>query len=51
MNHNVEDPYRRCESGCPHDLSRGVLLQELLGGDGPYPIVVIRPEIARREAA
>jgi len=26
-----------CETGCSHDLARGVLTSELLGKDGPYP--------------
>lgn len=29
--------YARCEQGCNHDVARGVLISELLGGDGPYP--------------
>jgi hypothetical protein len=33
----VADPYRSCEQRCSHDLGDGVLLRELLGGDGPYP--------------
>ncbi len=35
--HTPNDPYRTCESHCNHDLSRGVGVMELLGGDGPYP--------------
>ncbi len=31
------DPYRRCEEVCTHDLSRGVLVSELLSGPGPHP--------------
>lgn len=31
------DPYRRCEDTCNHDLARGVLVSELLDGDGPHP--------------
>ena len=31
------DPYRRCEETCNHDLARGVLVSELLGGEGPHP--------------
>lgn len=35
----MADPYLRCEEGgCTHELARGVLLEELLGGDGPYPL-------------
>lgn len=33
----VSDPYNRCEDSCHHDLAKGVLTAELLGGDGPYP--------------
>ena len=32
------DPYRQCEAGCSHDLSRGVLVGDLLSDDGPYPV-------------
>ena len=31
-----DDPYRKCEEHCNHDLVRGILIDELLGGDGPY---------------
>ncbi|GMQ86768.1 MAG: hypothetical protein BMS9Abin07_2363 [Acidimicrobiia bacterium] len=31
------DQYLGCEEGCAHDLARGVLVDELLGGDGPHP--------------
>ena len=34
----VADPYRSCEQRCCHDLGDGVLLRELLGGDGPHPL-------------
>ena len=34
---STPDPYARCDEGCTHDLARGVLLEELLGGDGPFP--------------
>lgn len=33
----IHDPYRRCEEVCTHDLTRGILVSELLGDDGPYP--------------
>ena len=33
------DPFRRCERQCNHDLAHAVTLEELLGGDGPYPAV------------
>lgn len=33
----VHDPYRRCEEQCNHDLARGVLVEDLLSGDGPHP--------------
>jgi len=33
----VHDPYRRCEDQCNHDLARGILVSELLSGDGPHP--------------
>jgi hypothetical protein len=43
---NLFDPYARCEEhGCTHDLSRGVTLEELLSGDGPYPTSVT-PRVA-----
>ena len=45
------DPYRRCEGSCTHDLARGVLVTELLAGDGPYPdshpLLTFRPLISR----
>ena len=31
------DPYARCEGSCTHDLARGVLTDELIEKDGPYP--------------
>ena len=31
------DPYRFCEHRCSHELGDGVLLRDLLGGDGPHP--------------
>lgn len=34
---NDFDPYRRCPESCVHDLARGVLVDELLDRDGPYP--------------
>jgi hypothetical protein len=34
---STPDPYAHCERECTHDLARGVLLSELLGGDGPAP--------------
>jgi len=37
MDAPIPDPYRHCEQACNHDLSRGVGVAELLGGDGPYP--------------
>jgi hypothetical protein len=33
------DPYRGCEDGCSHDLAKGVLTSELLGGDGPFDLI------------
>jgi hypothetical protein len=33
----IHDPYRRCEEQCNHDLARGVLVEDLLSGDGPHP--------------
>ena len=30
----MHDPYRGCEKDCTHDLARGVLVSELLCGDG-----------------
>jgi hypothetical protein len=36
---STPDPYADCERVCTHDLAQGVLLSELLGGDGPAPPV------------
>ena len=33
---HIDDPYRRCEDHCNHDLVRGILVSDLLGLDGPY---------------
>jgi len=45
------DPYRRCEGSCTHDLARGVLVSELLAGDGPFPdshpLLTFRPIVTR----
>lgn len=30
------DPYAGCETGCTHDLARGVLVPDLKA-EGPYP--------------
>ncbi len=35
----MKDPYQGCEDTCTHDLGRGVLIEELIGWDGPYPVV------------
>jgi len=35
------DPYRRCLDQCIHDLAHGVLIAELLGGDGPPRVGLI----------
>jgi hypothetical protein len=32
----TQDPNARCEESCTHDLARGVLVEELAGGDGPH---------------
>lgn len=32
----VTDPYQQCEEGCTHDLAAGLLIEDLLGGDGPF---------------
>ncbi len=32
----THDPYGDCETGCTHDLVRGVLITDLKY-DGPYP--------------
>jgi hypothetical protein len=32
----VPDPYQRCEEGCTHDLAAGLLIEDLLSGDGPF---------------
>lgn len=45
------DPYRSCESGCNHDCGRGVLLEELLSGDGPYtPEIIQKGDLRWAEA-
>jgi len=31
------DAYAWCERGCNHDLARGILVSDLLSGDGPHP--------------
>ncbi len=31
------DPYGTCLDGCNHDLAPGVLVSDLLAGDGPRP--------------
>jgi hypothetical protein len=53
------DEYARCEIGCTHDLTAGVLVTDLLGGDGPinepHPLsgpirnARLRPQIAPLE--
>jgi len=47
----VADPYRSCEQRCSHDLGDGVLLRELLDGDGPHPpgywLVTLSPRSSR----
>ena len=30
------DPFSKCEEACSHDLASGVLVEDLLGGDGPF---------------
>jgi hypothetical protein len=37
MDAPIADPYRHCETQCNHDLARGVGIDELWAGDGPYP--------------
>ncbi|MCB2224037.1 MAG: hypothetical protein KQH83_07670 [Actinobacteria bacterium] len=37
MDAPIPDPYRHCHVACSHELSRGVTIDELLGGDGPHP--------------
>jgi hypothetical protein len=37
MDAPIPDPYRSCTVACTHELSRGVLIAELLEVDGPYP--------------
>ena len=32
----IHDPYGGCETGCTHDLARGILVLDL-EDDGPYP--------------
>ena len=33
----IAEPYRSCEQHCAHDLGVGVLVSDLLAGDGPHP--------------
>lgn len=33
----ISDPYLRCDEGCTHDLARGVLVDDLIERDGPFP--------------
>ncbi len=35
------DPYRSCQEGCNHDLAPGVLVSDLLNGDGPAPSLTL----------
>ncbi len=35
------DPYRSCQEGCNHDLAPGVLVSDLLHGDGPAPSLTL----------
>lgn len=48
------DPYRFCEHRCSHELGDGVLLRDLLGGDGPHPpgylLVTLAPRPSRSPA-
>ena len=51
------DGYRTCETACTHDLSKGVLVSELLDRDGPedqHPKVLLpnplRPLLERARA-
>jgi len=32
----IDDPYRRCEDHCNHDLVRGVLVADMMASDGPF---------------
>lgn len=46
MSEISRDYYANCEGGCTHDLARGVLTAELLGGDDPtykQPLTPIIP--------
>jgi hypothetical protein len=48
----VAEPYRSCEQHCAHDLGEGVLISELLGGDGPHPPgYMLVTLVSRREPA
>ena len=38
LNH---DPFRHCEGTCNHDLAPGVLVADLLRGDGPHPPLLV----------
>lgn len=41
----TQDPYHNCENRCNHDLVRGVLVEELLGGDGPYDVQSLAAQV------
>ena len=46
MDAPIPDPYRACPAACTHELSRGVLISELLEGDGPFPAVSLMVNLA-----
>ncbi len=49
----IHDPYGGCETGCTHDLVRGILITDLKH-DGPYPesaLMLGRNWLAARVAA
>lgn len=37
MTNRRYDPYRTCPQTCNHDLAPGVLVSDLMRGDGPNP--------------
>ncbi|MBT8217009.1 MAG: hypothetical protein KJO17_09190 [Acidimicrobiia bacterium] len=59
MDDVAKDPFEYCEGRtCAHDLANGVLIAELLAGDGPYRpnhftdrVLVLQPPPPIHEAA
>ena len=47
----TRDPYRRCETDCTHDLARGVLVSDLLGGEFVASVVAARAALTGERVA